>query len=305
MKRHAAFTLIELLVVIAIIAILAAILFPVFAQAKMAAKKTKQLAQIKQINTASQIYMADYDDAIVPAYNGIGNPFHLTLYPYMKSYDILISGVTAPNAAATGQNNGWDYIWAISTLPMARLYNLPYWTVVDYPISRALGVVGARYDGVMGWAVPSLDPRWGNYPADSGQAAFPSKTYSQIDSPSEAAIMFDSQDPFAGHVNWSSDASRSIGVCTPGPSYHPGGTIIVGAVPRWGGPQSCAGWREAGGGGSAAIPDNLARKVLEGVAVVTFVDTSTKAMPLSRLYKTEPCKTDPGARCMTYFPVSQ
>jgi prepilin-type N-terminal cleavage/methylation domain-containing protein len=64
MKR--AFTLIELLVVIAIIAILAAILFPVFAQAKLAAKKTAGLAQVKQIGTAVHIYLADYDDVLMP-----------------------------------------------------------------------------------------------------------------------------------------------------------------------------------------------------------------------------------------------
>src|SRR5688500_12661612 len=62
MTRKRAFTLIELLVVIAIIAILAAILFPVFAQAKEAAKKTSCLSNSKQIGTASQIYLADYDD---------------------------------------------------------------------------------------------------------------------------------------------------------------------------------------------------------------------------------------------------
>jgi prepilin-type N-terminal cleavage/methylation domain-containing protein len=56
------FTLIELLVVIAIIAILAAILFPVFAQAKVAAKKASSISNLKQLNTATQIYIADYDD---------------------------------------------------------------------------------------------------------------------------------------------------------------------------------------------------------------------------------------------------
>lgn len=65
MKRQA-FTLIELLVVIAIIAILAAILFPVFAQAKLAAKKIQGLSQAKQIGTATQIYIADYDDVFFP-----------------------------------------------------------------------------------------------------------------------------------------------------------------------------------------------------------------------------------------------
>jgi prepilin-type N-terminal cleavage/methylation domain-containing protein len=68
MKRSNAFTLIELLVVIAIIAILAAILFPVFAQAKVAAKKTQSLSNVKQLNTATQIYLADYDDVLPTAF---------------------------------------------------------------------------------------------------------------------------------------------------------------------------------------------------------------------------------------------
>jgi prepilin-type N-terminal cleavage/methylation domain-containing protein/prepilin-type processing-associated H-X9-DG protein len=63
--RRSGFTLIELLVVIAIIAILAAILFPVFAQAKEAAKKTSCLSNNKQVGTASQIYLADYDDTFM------------------------------------------------------------------------------------------------------------------------------------------------------------------------------------------------------------------------------------------------
>jgi prepilin-type N-terminal cleavage/methylation domain-containing protein len=65
-----AFTLIELLVVIAIIAILAAILFPVFAQAKLAAKKTVALANAKQVALANNIYMNDFDDAVVKEYFG-------------------------------------------------------------------------------------------------------------------------------------------------------------------------------------------------------------------------------------------
>ncbi len=63
-----AFTLIELLVVIAIIAILAAILFPVFAQAKMAAKKSVHISNYKQTGTASQLYLADYDDLFPQAF---------------------------------------------------------------------------------------------------------------------------------------------------------------------------------------------------------------------------------------------
>lgn len=82
MKRG--FTLIELLVVIAIIAILAAILFPVFSQAKVAAQKTSTLSNIKQIGTASQIYIADYNDQfpLATIYFGGTAPQNLLAWPY-------------------------------------------------------------------------------------------------------------------------------------------------------------------------------------------------------------------------------
>jgi prepilin-type N-terminal cleavage/methylation domain-containing protein len=99
MKR--AFTLIELLVVIAIIAILAAILFPVFAQAKLAAKKTASISNMKQIALATQIYIGDYDDVLVPL--RWFNPYDMTipssngfyfypvlLQPYTKNIEMFL-----------------------------------------------------------------------------------------------------------------------------------------------------------------------------------------------------------------------
>lgn len=89
-----AFTLIELLVVIAIIAILAAILFPVFAQAKLAAKKTADISNMKQIGTGMMLYVADYDDTMVPMrdYQGQNWPNTIRMLiwkdlvmPYIKS----------------------------------------------------------------------------------------------------------------------------------------------------------------------------------------------------------------------------
>ena len=97
-----AFTLIELLVVIAIIAILAAILFPVFAQAKMAAKKTVALSNVKQTATATQLYLGDYDDTLVPLrwydpaattgeFASAQGFFHypVLLQPYTKSIEVF------------------------------------------------------------------------------------------------------------------------------------------------------------------------------------------------------------------------
>jgi prepilin-type N-terminal cleavage/methylation domain-containing protein/prepilin-type processing-associated H-X9-DG protein len=94
-RKLSAFTLIELLVVIAIIAILAAILFPVFAQAKMAAKKTQDLSNSKQLNTAIQMYGADYDDTYPFAWGWGGEwlPWHQQVHPYVKNIQLWKSPV--------------------------------------------------------------------------------------------------------------------------------------------------------------------------------------------------------------------
>lgn len=116
--KNRAFTLIELLVVIAIIAILAAILFPVFAQAKQAAKKTQDLSNMKQIGTATQIYLADYDDVYSQGYyykndnNSSDGYVHWSgvLQPYVKNIQIFVSpgdptGGLAPTNFSTATNN--------------------------------------------------------------------------------------------------------------------------------------------------------------------------------------------------------
>src|SRR5690349_16693995 len=146
-----AFTLIELLVVIAIIAILAAILFPVFAQAKMAAKKTVEIAHVKQFGTAHFMYSADYDDvfALARTYGPDVDSIHsLSVYPYVKNYQIYVTPAGKPNPV---DNAAWNYIWSFGAINRASTKKLPYYTVADYPITRQLGVVGARMDGFLGW----------------------------------------------------------------------------------------------------------------------------------------------------------
>ncbi len=114
------FTLIELLVVIAIIAILAAILFPVFAQAREKARTISCLSNIRQVGTSWQMYMQDYDEVMVIAFDlEVGtsvsdspkrrNPWWPKLLdPYTKSWAIYhcpSQGDT--NGVFSGGVNSW------------------------------------------------------------------------------------------------------------------------------------------------------------------------------------------------------
>ncbi len=299
-----AFTLIELLVVIAIIAILAAILFPVFAQAKLAAKKTVGISNSKQINLAAQMYAGDYDDSYCFAVRAIGGGswgayvWMLDLYPYTKNYDLFLNPQGAPNPV---NNADWKYVGGTyGTVPTATVKALPYYTVGDWPISRALGVVGARQGGIMGV---------GNAPAGSefygrgcwGRCEYigPSRSASSLSNVADAALLFDAGEPTADYTTFG--PGTELGVCVAGrETYNPGGTTLAGATPRWGGPKSCAGWRPPGGGSAAISPENAA-KTRDGQAIIGFADGHVRPMGLTTLYKTED-RSD-GFRYMVHFPV--
>lgn len=306
-RNHRAFTLIELLVVIAIIAILAAMLFPVYAQAKESARKAVGVAHIKQLNLANIMYSADHDDVFPLAYEypwagpGGGFPWQLRIFPYTKSYDLLLSPQGPPNPV---NNADWNYIWAYGTVPRAQLKRLPYYTAGDWPITQALGIVGYLHDGVMGWGQNGVVwGCWGAYCGiQSGAGAtvvnVPSKSQSQLDSPANQALIFDAGEPFADFATFG--PMTELGVCVNGrATYNPGNASVGGAIPRWnGGPRSCTGWREAGGGGSASIPMEYARRMNEGQAIIGFADGSTRSMGLPRLYSAEPCGTN---MCMKHL----
>jgi prepilin-type processing-associated H-X9-DG protein len=118
-----------------------------------------------------------------------------------------------------------------------------------------------------------------------------------------AALIFDAGEPTADFTTFA--AGTELGTCVAGrETYNPGGTTLAGATPRWnGGPKSCKGWREAGGGGSAAIPASFAELIKKGMANIGFADGHVKSMGMSALYQGEACAADATKKCMVHFPV--
>jgi len=306
--RHKGFTLIELLVVIAIIAILAAILFPVFAQAKEAAKKSAEVSNIKQLNLAAVMYSADNDDTFPLAWwndgAGTGQIWHFVIWPYTKNYDIFKTPQGKPNPVT---NAVWDIVWSYGSIPVAMHKNIPYYTVGNWPITRALGVVGYRMDGVFGFATAGPHAAWGTgwwgrWPGDVVQA--PSKSQSALRDVANQALIFSAGEPMGDFTTFG--PGTELGVCVAGRStYNPGSNSLAGITPRWnGGPRSCSGWREAGGGGSASIPASYAAKIREGQAVIGFADGHVSSMGAPKAYEGAPCDADPTVQCMVRFQVN-
>jgi prepilin-type N-terminal cleavage/methylation domain-containing protein len=304
--RRSGFTLIELLVVIAIIAILAAILFPVFAQAKEAAKKTVGLSNTKQQGLAVVMYAGDADDTfpltIINDWGDFSNrPWPIVVYPYTKSMEIFLNPQGAPNPGyrANAGDDSWRFIGGhYGTMPVSGFKKIDNYVVKDMPINQALGIVGAIHNGVMGWGAPPPGGGTGCW-GTCNWISVPSRTQSALPSPSEQGLIFDAG---AFEADYSTRAAgEEVGTCANRP-YSPGGDTLGGATPRWnGGVKSCAEIRGVPPGDRYTIPLENARRILKGVTTVAFSDGSSKAMPLTRLYRLQPCPSDATKSCMVHF----
>src|SRR5258708_29999091 len=133
------FTLIELLVVIAIIAVLAAILFPVFAQAREKARQASCMSNLRQIGLGFVQYVQDYDEKLPDrrdlkrSLSGGYKPWTswptsdpraawaaITLYPYIKNYDIW----ACPSVKGSAMGSVVQVVQPITADPTPATY---YW----------------------------------------------------------------------------------------------------------------------------------------------------------------------------------
>ncbi len=294
-----AFTLIELLVVIAIIAILAAILFPVFAQAKEAAKKSTELTHLKQLGTAHNIYSADYDDTISLGwhYDGTsGYLWHHAIYPYTKSNDIFLSpaGMTNPGWRANAADDSWRYVggnYGAPTRALVKNGNY-YETAPALPRAQFAGIPdGSRYDGIFGYARANTTNTNGCWGFCNTQNV-PSKSITSLEQPADSAMLFSAGEPMADFTTFG--LGTEIGYCVNRP-YNPGGFSIIGATPRYnGGPKDCSGMV-----GPNDPPEYGGRiNMGKGQTVVVFTDTHAKTMSLPKLYRGQPCQSDPSRNCL-------
>jgi len=96
-KTRRAFTLVEMMVVIVIIAALSAILFPVLATARGAAQRGACISNLRQISHGTQLYLADYDDRLMPVSHHPGEDANSrndrtwvqSLLPYVRNFGLF------------------------------------------------------------------------------------------------------------------------------------------------------------------------------------------------------------------------
>lgn len=96
-RARAAFTMTELVTAIAIVSLLSALLMPVFVSSRKASLKSSCSVRLKQTLTATQLYLAEYDDRFMPAQQDVsGRGTYLTdkrwpqlLMPYSRNEEVF------------------------------------------------------------------------------------------------------------------------------------------------------------------------------------------------------------------------
>jgi prepilin-type N-terminal cleavage/methylation domain-containing protein/prepilin-type processing-associated H-X9-DG protein len=256
MKKRSGFTLIELLVVIAIIAILAAILFPVFAQAREKARAIACLSNVKNLGLASQMYMQDYDETVLPI--RIDNRYAQTppnsadwrqywqylIQPYMKSQNALLC---ASNSATQG----------------------PDW---------ADDAENQRGGKVMGMAINDTMNTWGGDRGDSGNPV----SYASLSRPADLVQFADAgsiaKGPRTGWDLWdNSAAARTAFLNDPESFKQPGGYERTGGAGLFHNPNRLS-WEGTGDPTKVPVPRH------NGMCNVVYFDGHAKAIKVSQFW---------------------
>lgn len=173
--RTRAFTLTELLIALATMALLAAILMPVFRVARDSAKATTCISNFHQTALATQLYLVDYEDRLIPVNHRPGLSGNATndrtwvqiVQPYLRSFAVF----RCPSDY--GRRPSSEGVFDADLVPgdsEARFYeaskrsNLGYNHLYLAPVVRTSG------------------GPWTASPRTAGQAADPSRTLLFVDS---------------------------------------------------------------------------------------------------------------------------
>ena len=286
-RKRNAFTLIELLVVIAIIAILAAILFPVFAQAREQARKTSCLSNVKQMNTAIQMYIQDYDEAIplTASSPSDGSNFYVwqdTVQPYAKSYNIVLCPDSPGSWQNPDRNADYKYWCHYGLMGKAQIQGFSNWITRTKPWFQLYCPANLQYNGLAGAA----DMAHIYYPTNT-YGPTPSAHLADVNRPSEYILVTDAGNWDAWHGTFA--MQTGLGWCGAwcDPGYAPGWNFSCGCSVTGGncgyaffGPQT-----RHTGGVQYCFPLTRGADYGKGNANISFLDSHAKAMKPGQFLK--------------------